>query len=95
MKLKKKLFLTGLGLIFFFDNTLTGSSKLPVVSLEVDTCTGEVDGVEVSALVGVVRLRAVLLVMLLRDAFTAAAVFVVGAVARRFAVNAALCSRED
>jgi hypothetical protein len=81
--------LTGLLLMIFLDDAGTSSSTLPTVSDVDDTLGGEVDVVEVSALEVVVRLRAMLL---LRDAFTVGVVFVVGAVARRFAVRAVLCS---
>ena len=97
-KLKfKKQFLTGLVLTFCFVATVNCSSTTSIPSVEeVDVGVGVVL-TELSALEDLeVRVRfALLLLILLRDAFTAACVFVVGAVARRFAVNAALCSLED
>lgn len=79
-----------------FDVVTACSSTSSTTSVD-DVGVEEVDGVEISAFDDLeVRFRvALLLLILLRDAFTAAWVFVVGAVARLLAVNAALCSLED
>ena len=82
---------------FCFDAAVDCSSTRSIPSVEeVDVGVGDVL-TELSALEDLeVRVRfAMLLLILLRDAFTAACVFVVGAVARLLAVNAALCSLED